>query len=104
MKWERIKVSGKLCEEHWLNNVPGGDEIFLLQLEKILCVVCVCVFQCHFLFLVCKNLNSVILFLQIHCRKPSAVELMLRVVQCFPNFFRGKTHKINFHIPRNYCL
>jgi len=43
MKWERIKVIGKFCEEHWLTNVPGRDEIFLLQLEKILCVVCLCI-------------------------------------------------------------
>ena len=43
MKWERTKVSGKLYEENWLTNVPGRDEIFLLQPEKILCVVCVCV-------------------------------------------------------------
>ena len=52
MNWERIKVSGKLCEEYWLTNVPGGEEIFLLQLEKMLCVVlCVCVCVCvHAIF------------------------------------------------------
>jgi hypothetical protein len=43
MKWGRTKVSGKLCEKYWLANVPEGDKIFLLQLEKMLCGVCVCV-------------------------------------------------------------